>query len=100
MQAHPDVERRTCLPAGRRRTYNSKKMKNSEIQGLSTEEVIARINEEKANLTKMKFAHTVSAIENPTRITKVRKDVARLNTELTKRKAEAQASAATESASE
>jgi large subunit ribosomal protein L29 len=29
----------------------------------------------------------VSAIENPTRITKVRKDIARLNTELTKRKA-------------
>ena len=75
-------------------------MKNSEIQGLTTEEVIARINEEKANLTKMKFANTVSAIENPTRITKVRKDVARLNTELTKRKAEAKASAATESASE
>lgn len=75
-------------------------MKNSEIQELSTEEVIARINEEKANLTKMKFAHTVSAIENPTRITKIRKDIARLNTELTKRKAEAKASAATESASE
>jgi large subunit ribosomal protein L29 len=75
-------------------------MKSSEIQALSTEEVIARINEEKANLTKMKFAHTVSAIENPTRITKVRKDVARLNTELTKRKADANASAATESASE
>ncbi len=75
-------------------------MKNSEIQELSTEEVVARINEEKANLTKMKFAHTVSAIENPTRITKIRKDIARLNTELTKRKAEAKASAATESASE
>ena len=75
-------------------------MKNSEIHELTTEEVIARINEEKANLTKMKFAHTVSAIENPTRITKVRKDVARLNTELTKRKAEAKASAATESVSE
>jgi len=86
-------------------TYNlqlttKKNMKNSEIHELTTEEVIARINEEKANLTKMKFAHTVSAIENPTRITKVRKDVARLNTELTKRKAEAKASAATESASE
>lgn len=77
-------------------------MKNSEIQGLTTKEVVVRINEEKANLTKLKFAHTVSAIENPLRITKVRKDVARLNTELTKRKAEekAKASAATESASE
>ena len=75
-------------------------MKNSEILELSTEEVVARINEEKANLTKLKFAHAVSAIENPTRINKVRKDIARLNTELTKRKAEAQASAEPESASE
>jgi large subunit ribosomal protein L29 len=63
------------------------KMKNSEILELSTEELVARIGEEKANITKLKFAHAVSAIENPTRITKVRKDIARLNTELTKRKA-------------
>jgi large subunit ribosomal protein L29 len=62
-------------------------MKNSEIIELSTEELVARIGEEKANLTKLKFAHTVSSIENPSRITKVRKDIARLNTELTKRKA-------------
>ncbi|HVS90588.1 MAG TPA: 50S ribosomal protein L29 [Mucilaginibacter sp.] len=62
-------------------------MKNSEILELTTEELAARIGEEKANLTKLKFAHTVSAIENPSRITKVRKDIARLNTELTKRKA-------------
>jgi large subunit ribosomal protein L29 len=62
-------------------------MKNSEITELATEELVARLGEERANLTKLKFAHAVSAIENPTRITKVRKDVARLNTELTKRKA-------------
>jgi len=62
-------------------------MKSSEIVELSTEELAARVNEEKKNLTKLKFAHAVSAIENPTRITKVRKDIARLNTELTKRKA-------------
>lgn len=62
-------------------------MKYSEILELSTEEIIARISEEKANLTKLKFAHTVSAIENPSRIAKVRKDIARLNTELTKRRA-------------
>jgi large subunit ribosomal protein L29 len=75
-------------------------MKNAEILELTTEEVVARINEEKANLTKLKFAHTVSSIENPTRITSVRKDVARLNTELTKRKAVAKATAESESASE
>ena len=62
-------------------------MKNSEILELNTEELVARISEERANLTKLKFAHTVSAIENPSRITKVRKDIARLTTELTKRKA-------------
>lgn len=62
-------------------------MKNSEIIELSTEEIVDRITEEKSNLTKLKFAHAVSAIENPSRINKVRKDIARLNTELTKRKA-------------
>ena len=65
----------------------NKKMKNSEILELTTEELTARVGEERANLTKLKFAHAVSAIENPTRISKVRKDIARLNTELTKRKA-------------
>jgi len=62
-------------------------MKNSEILELSTEELVAKIGEEKNNLTKLKFAHAVSAIENPTRIKNLRKDIARLNTELTKRKA-------------
>ncbi|MGY3215189.1 50S ribosomal protein L29 [Mucilaginibacter sp. HD30] len=62
-------------------------MKNSEILELATEELVAKLGEERANLTKLKFAHAVSAIENPSRITKVRKEIARLNTELTKRKA-------------
>lgn len=66
-------------------------MKNSEILELSTEEIFSRVKEEKANLTKLRFAHTVSAIENPLRINKVRKDIARLTTELTKRKAVASA---------
>ncbi|QPH41417.1 50S ribosomal protein L29 [Pedobacter endophyticus] len=58
-------------------------MKNSEITGLSKEELVAKIAEEKENLSKLKFAHTISAIENPSRIAKVRKDIARLNTQLT-----------------
>ena len=68
-------------------------MKNSEILELSTEELVARISEERSTLTKLKFAHAVSAIENPLRITNVRKDIARLNTELTNRKAIAKATA-------
>lgn len=62
------------------------KMKNSEILELSTEELTARLAEERSSLTKLKFAHTVSAIENPSRIAKIKKDIARLNTEITKRK--------------
>jgi large subunit ribosomal protein L29 len=63
-------------------------MKNSEILALSTEEIKAAIKEEKANLRKLKFAHAVSAIENPNRITFVRRTIARLNTELSARKAQ------------
>jgi len=37
------------------------------------------------NLTKMKFSHALSALENPLKINALRKDIARLNTELTKR---------------
>ncbi len=61
-------------------------MKNSEILELSLDELSARLTEEKSILTKLKFAHTVSAIENPSRIAKIKKDVARLNTEIIKRK--------------
>jgi large subunit ribosomal protein L29 len=64
-------------------------MKYSEIIQLSHEEIVGKIQEEKATLVKLKFAHAVSAIENPTRIYKARKELARLNTELTQRKAKA-----------
>lgn len=66
-------------------------MKYSEIKELSNEEIVARINEEKVTQTKVKFAHAVSSIENPSRINKARKGIARLNTELTQRQAQAKA---------
>ena len=76
-------------------------MKNSEIVELSTEDLVAQIAEEKAALTKLKFAHAVSAIENPNRIKYTRKTIARLMTELTKRKnAERAAEEAAETAAE
>ena len=68
-------------------------MKNSEILALSTEEIKATLAEEKANLRKLKFAHAVSAIENPNRIQYIRRTIARLNTELTARQAREQAAA-------
>jgi large subunit ribosomal protein L29 len=63
-------------------------MKNSEIVALSTEELTAKLNEDKGTLNKMKFAHTVSAIENPNRIKNLRREIARVSTEISKRKAQ------------
>jgi len=74
-------------------------MKNSEILNLTTEEIIAQIAEEKATLSKLKFAHAVSAIENPNRIKFSRKAIARLQTELSSRNV-ADAAKAAETATE
>ncbi|EEI91644.1 ribosomal protein L29 [Sphingobacterium spiritivorum ATCC 33300] len=71
-------------------------MKNSEILELSTEELSARLSEEKAALSKLKFAHAVSAIENPNVIKAARRTIARLNTELSARKAAAKKETASE----
>ncbi|SMO34887.1 50S ribosomal protein L29 [Solitalea koreensis] len=60
-------------------------MKYAEIKELTTEELKERIQAETANLTKFKFGHAVSALENPLKIKALRKDIARLNTELTQR---------------
>lgn len=71
-------------------------MKNSEILELSTEDLTARLVEEKAALTKLKFAHAVSAIENPNVIKAARRTIARINTEISARKAAAKNETASE----
>lgn len=58
-------------------------MKNAEIKGLTLAELNEKIGSERENLRKIKFAHQVSAIENPMKIRETRKLVARLKTELT-----------------
>ena len=57
-------------------------MKNSDIKALSESELRERITTEQDSLTKLKFSHAVSPIENPSRIRTARKLVARLKTEL------------------
>ncbi|RZL05992.1 MAG: 50S ribosomal protein L29 [Pedobacter sp.] len=68
-------------------------MKNSEITGLSKDELISKLAEEKENLAKLKFAHAISSIENPSRIAGVRKNIARLSTALTSQNKAQQATA-------
>ena len=57
-------------------------MKNSEIKALSLAELKDKISAERESLRKLRFAHKVSAIENPMRINSTRKLIARLSTEL------------------
>jgi len=57
-------------------------MNNSEIRSLSIEELRDRLLTEKDALQKLKFAHTISPIENPSKIQSTRKLIARIATEL------------------
>lgn len=57
-------------------------MKKEDIKALNIEELASRIAEEKASIGKLKFAHAISAIENPMQIRVSRKLIARLTTEL------------------
>lgn len=58
-------------------------MKNSEITSLSESEILERIAAEQSNLTKLRFAHAISPIENPNKIKESRRFIARLKTALT-----------------
>ena len=57
-------------------------MKNTEIRSLSVSEIVERIVAEQENLGKLKFAHSISPIENPNRIREAKRLVARLKTAL------------------
>ena len=60
-------------------------MKQSEIKELSVEALKDKLAENKKQYADLKMAHSVTPLENPLLIKKVRKTVARLATELTKR---------------
>jgi large subunit ribosomal protein L29 len=55
------------------------------IQGLSDQDLQARIKEDEQRLKKLEFAHAISPLENPMSIRNLRKEVARLKTELKKK---------------
>ncbi len=57
-------------------------MKNGDIKALTLAELNEKIGSENEALRKLKFAHQVSAIENPMRIKETRRLIARLKTEL------------------
>jgi large subunit ribosomal protein L29 len=64
-------------------------MKQAEITKLSVQDIKDQIANSSEQLAKMKLGHAVSPMENPLQIKSLRRSIARLKTELTKREAEA-----------
>jgi large subunit ribosomal protein L29 len=58
---------------------------NKSIKDISEADLQARIKEDSLRLKKLEFAHAISPLENPMTIRGLRKDIARLKTELKKR---------------
>ena len=58
---------------------------NKELTNLNMSDLQARIQEDSLRLKKLEFAHAISPLENPVSIRGLRRDIARLKTELTKR---------------
>lgn len=59
--------------------------KKEDFKELSLESLNGRIAEDKLRLTKLKFAHAMTPLENPQMIKSLRRDIARLQTELNTR---------------
>lgn len=55
------------------------------LTGLSETDIKAKISEDELRLKKLEFAHAITPLENPMSIRSLRKDLARLKTELKKR---------------
>jgi large subunit ribosomal protein L29 len=55
------------------------------LKDAQAEDLKARIQEDELRLKKLQFGHAISPLENPMSIRELRKDIARLKTELTKR---------------
>ena len=60
-------------------------MKQSEVISLSTAELQVKLSQVKITYAELKTAHAISPIQNPLQIRTMRRTVARLATELSKR---------------
>ena len=60
-------------------------MKQSEIKELSVAELQEKLGEIKKSYADLKMSHTITPLENPIQLRSLRRNVARIATELTKR---------------
>ena len=63
-------------------------MKQKEVIEMSIDELNEKLTSFKKDLSEMKMTHAVSPIENPLQIRNIRRTIARINSELSKRNQE------------
>jgi len=54
------------------------------VQGMSETELVAKIKEDEMRMKKLTFSHSMSPLDNPQSIRTLRRDIARLKTQLRK----------------
>ncbi|MEL6560077.1 MAG: 50S ribosomal protein L29 [Bacteroidota bacterium] len=57
-------------------------MNNSELRSLNIDELKSKLVEERGNYQKLKFAHAITPVENPSKIRHSRRLIARIQTEI------------------
>ena len=80
------MKRKTGEADRRSLPHNNKQMEKKDIKGLSDQDLLEKIKEEKAALNKMTLNHAISPVENPAIIRLNRRNVARMATEVNNRK--------------
>ena len=63
----------------------NKKLNQEDVKQFVTEDLVAKIATDTAELKRLEFNHAVTPLDNPLNIRAKRRDIARLKTELTKR---------------
>ena len=58
---------------------------NKSIKDLNVQDLHAKIQEDQLRLKKLEFAHAISPLENPMNIRALRRDIARIKTQVKKK---------------
>lgn len=69
-------------------------MKANEIHDLNETDLAGKLSDARAELFNLRFQHATGQLDNPTKIAAVKRDIARLHTELRARELEAAKNAA------
>ena len=60
-------------------------MKSAEIKEMTTNDLVERVEAEKVNYNQLILNHSISPLDNPAKIKQLRRDIARMQTELRER---------------